>query len=423
MDVVKQITEKLEEQKGKILEKIEEKTTAIENANTEKTIALDTEIKELKDELSLVKNMIEKKGNSSSVSLPGVSDEKEKFSFVKAMNYIGMGSATGQWTHAEKVCDAGFEVEVFKNAREKAQNINTGSGGGFLVPTEISSELIEILLAKTVVAEAGATVMTGLTGSPFEIPTQETDITAYIVGENNSITESDATFGQKVLTPRSFAALVKLSKKSATMTNPNLEAWVRDRMAKKIALRMDLACLRGNGVGVEPLGIVNTSGINTVAIGTNGGRFTFKTAQDVVTELENDNIDIDSAAFVSHPKVLNRMKNERIAQFSADTGGAYVILPMTDQMLRDSLGYPFFKTTQLPTNLTKGSGTNLSEVIFGSWEDIWIGMWGSIELMASEHTSDAFAKNQIWVRAIQESDCVVARPTSFCLVNDATTQD
>jgi HK97 family phage major capsid protein len=423
MDFMNELVSKLEDQKAKILDSIESKTKAIQTETSSKQVELDTEIKNLKDELSVVKGMLDKKGKSSTVSLPGLECEKDQFSFVKAMNYVAHGVASGDWGYAEKATGAGFEANVFKEARNKVNSIGVGSQGGFLVPTQVSNQLIEILLAKSVAVAAGATVIENIQGSPFEVPNQATDIVAYIVGENAAITESEATFGQYTMTPRSYAALCKMSKKSAMLTNPNLEQFYRNRMAEKIALRYDLAVLRGNGVGVESLGIVNTTGINTVAIGTNGGRFTFSTAQDMVTELENDNVEVAAGSFVAHPKTFNRMKKERIAQYNGDTSGSYVILPMTDQNLRDLLGYGYYKTTQLPTNLTKGNGTNLSEVIFGDFSNVWLGMWGGIELLASEHTSDAFAKNQVWVRAIKEMDCVVTRPTGFCLVNDATTQD
>ena len=420
-NVVEKLLTKLNEQKEVIAKMIDEKTNAVKSASNEEQAKIVEEVKDLKDQLTDIKNLLDRKGKSSAVSVPGLEDEKKQFSLAKAANMIAYGHSTGQWDTAVKVAGAGFENEVFKAAREKAHSISDATQGGFLVPTEVSQQIVEILLAKTVVKEAGATVLTDLKGSPFEVVNQDTDVVAYIVGENKSITESSATFGQLTMSPKSFAALVKLSRKSATMTSPSLEMFLRDRMAKKIALRMDLACLRGTGVSPDPLGIVNSSGINTVSIGANGGNFLFDTAQDMVTELENDNVDINNGAFISHPKVFNKMKKERIAQYSTDTSGAYVILPMTDQNLRDSLGYPFYKSTQIPTNLTKGTGTSLSEVIFGDFSNIWIGMWGGIELMPSEHTSDAFAKNQIWVRAIQEADCLVTRPEAFTLVNDAAT--
>jgi len=43
-----------------------------------------------------------------------------------------------------------------------------------------------------------------------------------------------------------------------------------------------------------------------------------------------------------------------------------------------------------------------------------------LEIMASRETSDAFAKNQTWVRIIQDVDVAVRHPESFCLINDAT---
>lgn len=418
---VKTIMDKLEQQKGFIIESIESKTLELTKAANSEQERIDFEIKNLKDSLSEINNTLNKKGISSSVSVPGVDEGKEKFSMAKAMGYIAMGSCTGQWAHAEKVLNAGYEKSVFDAAREKIQSISDGTQGGFLVPTEVSKNIIEILLAKSVVNAAGATVLSDLTGSPFEVVNQDTDVVAYIVGENSAITESAATFGQLTMSPKSFASLVKLSKKSATMTSPSLETMLRDRMAKVIALRIDLACLRGTGVAPDPLGIVNSSGISEVEIGTNGGDFLFNHAQDMITTLENNNVEIDEGAFVSHPKVFNKMKKERIANFSGQTDGNYVVLPMSDQNLRDSLGYEFLKTTQLPTNLTKGSGTSLAEVIFGQFSNLYVGMWGGIELMTSEHTSDAFTKNQVWIRAVQEADCLVTRPEAFCLVNDAAT--
>ena len=76
-------------------------------------------------------------------------------------------------------------------------------------------------------------------------------------------------------------------------------------------------------------------------------------------------------------------------------------------------------TTQIPINLTKGAGTALTEVYFGNWEELIIGQWGGMEIALSTETSDAFEKDQTWVRVLQEVDIAVRHPESFCLVNDA----
>jgi HK97 family phage major capsid protein len=129
---------------------------------------------------------------------------------------------------------------------------------------------------------------------------------------------------------------------------------------------------------------------------------------NMVTELEADNALRGNLGYIMHPAIKNKLKQERIAQYSGDTGGQYVILPMSDAMLSDSLGYKFASTTQLAQ----------TEVFFGNWADLIIAEWGGFEMTASMETSNAFERNQIWIRAIQEVDCGVRHPESFCYASD-----
>ncbi|MFX0201282.1 MAG: phage major capsid protein [Candidatus Hodarchaeota archaeon] len=63
----------------------------------------------------------------------------------------------------------------------------------------------------------------------------------------------------------------------------------------------------------------------------------------------------------------------------------------------------------------KGTSEDCSEVYFGNWEGLLIGQWGGIEILASQETSNAFQKNQTWIRVIQEVDCGLRHEESFCL--------
>ena len=97
----------------------------------------------------------------------------------------------------------------------------------------------------------------------------------------------------------------------------------------------------------------------------------------MIDELDVDNALKGKLGFAMHSKVKGKMKRERIPQFSGDGKGAYVMMPMTDAVLKERLGYDFQTSNQIPTSLTKGSGTSLSEVYFGNWEELLIGSWGS----------------------------------------------
>ena len=345
------------------------------------------------------------------VSLPGVDEGKEQFSFFKAINAI----LSNDWS------EAGFEADVFKETRKKDMTSGTGSAGGYIVPTQYIAELIEMLRAKMVLAKMGATILNNLSGSPVEIPKQTGGATAYMVAENAAITASDLTLGQLSMTPKSVAAMVKISGRLLSMSNPSVEAMVRRDIVQAIGLKIDYLGLRGSGADGEPTGIANTVGINTVTGGTNGAALTLSLCEDLVNEVENDNGLEGSLGFVMHSKTKNKLKKERIPNFSGQLDGNYAIMPMSDTKLAELLGWAFATSNQIPTNLTKGNIDTCSEVYFGNWQDLIIGQWGGMEIMASKETSDAFAKNQTWVRIIQDFDIGVRNAVSFSLMSDALT--
>jgi Phage capsid family len=80
---------------------------------------------------------------------------------------------------------------------------------------------------------------------------------------------------------------------------------------------------------------------------------------------------------------------------------------MNDAAMTNAAGYPIFSTTSIPTNLTKGSGTNLSEIFFGNWADLLIGQWGSLEIMATNIGGNACVQNPMEIRLIMNVDVTV----------------
>jgi HK97 family phage major capsid protein len=298
------------------------------------------------------------------------------------------------------------------------------SAGGYLVPHQMLPGFITLLRADAVVwQQSGLTIYDNLSGTPVEIPKETLAASVFWVGENVAPTKTDVTFGQIRLMPHKVAGLVKLSNRLIRL-GTIAEQVTRKNIAKSIALEVDRVLLRGLGGQGEPRGIANTPGINTVAIGANGGNFTFDIANQMVIKLQEQNSFRGDMKYIGHPRVFHYMKAERIAQFSGQTTGAYVILPMSDQNLKDHLGYDFLRTTQIPNTLAKGSGTNLTECYFGNWQDLVMAMWSDVEFKASDVTGDAsgsaLSLDQLWIFCFVEVDVQLARALSFTLVNDAT---
>ena len=343
--------------------------------------------------------------------LPGLENEAKNFSFLRAVKSI----ITNDWT------EAGFEKEVFQQARKKAMSVGTDSSMGYFVPNEILAGYIELLRAESVVMGMGCTVLDNLQGIPVTLPKQTGGATGYWVGENESITESELTTGMISLTPKKVGALVKISNETLKYTNPSADALIRNDLFTTIALKIDYTVLKGAGSEHEPRGIANTTGISTVAIGAAGGAPTFDHLYDMQYALQASNAYRGKLGYIFHPATRRRLVKTKVAQFTTDTSGEYIIQPMTSESsLVSWMGHPYKMTTQIPINLTKTTSSNCTEIYFGNWAECLIGMWGGIELMASKETSTAFQTDQTWVRILQSIDIQVRHAASFCLINDAT---
>lgn len=346
-------------------------------------------------------------------SLPGA--EHSGFSFFKAIRAI----QAGDWS------EAGKEKEVFENTRRKALGTADDVAGGYLVPAQTMPDIIEQLLADSVVIESGARVISDLQGSPVTFPKQTGGATVYWVGDNQAITPSDPTFGQVIMRPRKAAALVQLSNSLLNQSNPSAEAIIRQDLARGLSLAVDRAALRGSGSENEPLGIANTPGINTVTLGTGDGAVmsNLDLFEDMSYELAVDNALKGKLGYVFHPAIKRLLRKLKITNFSGDTGSepllpAVIWASMTgDNAILQAIGYPFLMTTQIPTDLVAGNSSNCTEVYFGNWEDLLIGMWGGMTILASNVAGTAFATDQTWIRVILNVDVAVRHEESFCLCN------
>ena len=311
-------------------------------------------------------------------------------------------------------------AKLIQDTTRKAMDSGTGgSGGGFVIPQQWWGQFIEALRARLTVVAAGATVMENLSGIPVSIPKQLSSSSVSWVGQNATIPLSDATLGQVLLTPKTMAIRTQFSNLLGMLSTPGTEQIVRRDFQKVCALELDRVALRGLGVSGQPLGLNGIAGIGTYAIGTNGGDLTRQDLLKMIGVAEDQNALDGKLAFITSPKAKRVLKNERIAQFSGQTLGAYQLYALSDEQLASTLGYPVLTTTQLPFNLTKGSSTDCTEVYFGNFEELLIGQWGSVEILATNIGGNAWAQNAIEVRLIFNCDVQVRHAQSFVYCADA----
>ena len=357
----------------------------------------------------------------------GLSDRDiRKFSVVRAIRALAEGNrglAAFEFECSEAVAKRlhkspqGFFVPYDVMTAKRDLTKGTPTAGGHLVATELlASSFIELLRNKMMVRRLGAQVLGGLVGD-IAVPKQTGGATAYWVGENVDVTESQQTFGQVALSPRTVGTFTDISRKLLIQSSLDVEAFVRNDLATVLALAIDAAAINGAGSGSsQPLGILQTLGIGAVAIGTEGGAPTWSHIVDLETEVSIDNADVGALAYLTNARVRGKLKKT----FTNTTYGEIPVWGKGEEPGFGELnGYRAGVSNQVPSNLTKNTGSNLSAIIFGNFSDYIIGEWGAIDILIDPYTGGA--AGTVRVRVLQDVDGACRRAESFAAIKDAST--
>lgn len=245
------------------------------------------------------------------------------------------------------------------------QRVNTTTTAANIIPTDYRGEMfIDLLRAKLVIGSLGATVLNGLSGN-VDIPGQSGSTTAGWVAENSALTASDMSFRKVTMAPKHAGAMTELSRNMLLQTSPDLEALVRSDFAAILAEAIDKAAIVGGGVN-EPTGILSTSGIGDVAIGSNGGALTWDKILDLVGVVEDAEVPTSGCAFLTHPHVVKQCR--KTLKVAGDATAGFLM----DS--RDTLdGFRVARTSLVPNDLTKGTATSkCAPLIFGNFSDLLI---------------------------------------------------
>ena len=282
-----------------------------------------------------------------------------------------------------------------------------GPGSNLVATDHLGAQFIDRLRASLRVRALGATVLNGLTGN-VEIPRLKTSSTVGWVAENAALSESDAEYDKVSLAPKHAGALMEYSRNMLQQTSPDIENLTRRDFAAILAEAVDSVAIQGGGTN-EPDGILATAGITEIEAGApDGGPVSTTLTADLIGAVDDANVD-GNRAFLSSTKVRT---------------AAMKLLDGDNRPLGLSTIFhnePQSYTTQVPTNLTKGAGTDLSAIIYGDWSELLIGYWSQFDLLVNPFESVAYKKGNIMIRAMLTCDLSFRHLASFAFANDVST--
>lgn len=352
--------------------------------------------------------------------------EAKRYSLLRAIR----AAASGNWK------DAGFELEASqavekqlgkaprsfyipydvlatpKQRRSKERrDLTITTEGADIKSTDIAvGSFIDMLRNKMILGQAGVTVLSGLVGD-LQIPRQSGGATAYWLAEQTAVTESTPTTDKVTLQPKTVGAFMDISRKFFQQSSIDVDAFAENDLSTTLALAMDLAGLHGSGASNQPTGVAATSGIGSVAGGTNGLAPTWAHIVALETEVSQDNADVGNLSYITNPKVRGKLKNTAVG-----TDQRMIWTPGSEPLN----GYAAHVTNQVSSVLDKGTSTGVCSAIFyGNWADLVMGLWGGLDILVDPYT--ASTKGDVRVVAFQDCDFVVRHPESFAAMLDALT--
>ncbi len=138
----------------------------------------------------------------------------------------------------------------------RALQASIGSTGGYLIPTELSSELIDLLRPRTAVRRmVPLRRQISIPRGNLSINRQNAGANVGYMGEGQSTAYTQESVGQITLQAKKVKAIVPISNDLIRSAEKVAEMMVRDDLVKQLAVLEDQNFLRGAGVSWGPKGL------------------------------------------------------------------------------------------------------------------------------------------------------------------------
>jgi len=264
------------------------------------------------------------------------------------------------------------------------------------------------LYARLTITSLGARVMQGLKGD-VAIPKLSASVTnSAFVAEGSAPSEGAATFAQVTMSPKTLAAYVDVSRRLMQQSDPSVEQVLRNDIINTFARKIDDVAIEG-GAANAPSGIIANASTNVVAMGTNGAAITYAKVVELMKAVEEDNAMINSSAFLTNPKVIAALRT--VSKQASGVEGNFIMDPNGT-----ILGTEVASSTLVPSDLTKGTGTALSAMIYGDFSQIMLGFWSGVDVVVDQSSLSTSGGTRL--AFFQDLDVALRYPESFAVIKD-----
>lgn len=433
----------LKEEKGRLIEELNALQNSINSearsmSATEKTrfSEIDARLDEISSEVETLEKLqaraAEKVSTAPVYGAASSSDKNERskmvseYSFKRAIEQATTGRREGVEfeMHKEAANEfqrAGVSVsahsvllpsDVFKRDMT-ATGGTSGSEGGVNIQTNVGG-IIDVLLPATVLNGLGITRFDNLTGN-LDLPTASTQPAAGWNTENGTATEKSPAFSKISFSPKRLAAYIQVSNQLLRQSSNSIDAYVRQYLINAMAQELEKAAIKGGGSN-EPTGIIGNSNVNVIYAGgassnstnANGAAAVWADVVNAMKSVENSNA--MGQAYLTNPLVKAALQTT--ARQASGVEGNFILQSGAGELN----GYPMAITTNVPSNLSKGTSSTLSAMIFGDFSKLAVASWGGMELTVDPFSGATAGLTNMVLNAYM--DVNLLQPKAFAVCKD-----
>jgi HK97 family phage major capsid protein len=318
---------------------------------------------------------------------------------------------------------------------EKAMIEGTAASGGYLVVPEYMQDLFAAVRGQgNALRRYGWLNVHPTTSNVIFLPRGTNATTVGWTAELATKPSADLGFAQLQINIFTLAGLAYASLQLVADGDPAAADMALNDLALRLADAEEKAIINGSGSG-QPLGILGSAGIvdkKTVITASPSGQLVIDTLLDAVLGIQTGYYGAPNGILM-HPRRLSFLQKTKDGNnnyifnaantyrvpggFSTNNFGVTAQTEGTVAGLPELFGLPIGVSTNIPTNLTYGSGTNEDAIIVGAWNEAHWFQRQDVTVDTTTEGAGTFETNQQAWRLEERAGFTAGRfPSAFAVV-------
>ena len=276
------------------------------------------------------------------------------------------------------------------------------SGGALISELVRPEQYVEGLYNMLWSSKAGATMLSDLQGDTV-IPGINQKPSFGWVTEGTDFADQSMTFNKPITLKPKFAGAIQDFAIGIfyQSENDSIESFIRQELTQALATGIDDDFINGDGTSGKPKGILSITGISEVdTAGSNGAKLTLAKILETEQALLDEN-QFAEPAWVTNSNVM--LSGRNVLRFTVNGS----LTMGTQNTLVDN---KMVVTNSVKSNLSKGSGRNLSQALLLIPRSVVIGRWsGGLQISVNTLADSYWKKGSVGVRVLDVCDLGLRR--------------